>query len=105
MIYTFKQGAVIMDFSKKPQKVLQFLKRRYSSRSAVYAADQPTFITYKRRATVFLAGDWEAGCEMARSLKNSGYSVTLRVLPVPPYEATDLPGYEPFNYSPPGLFS
>jgi hypothetical protein len=97
-------GVVIMDFSNKPDRILEFLKKRYSSNGSVFALDQPTFITHKRRATVFLGSDWKAGVKLCRKLKNDGYSVTLRVLPVPHYEANDMPGYEPFNYWP-GRFS
>ena len=81
-----------MDFSKKHQRVLQFLKRRYSTKAAVFALDQPTFITHRRRATVFLGRDWQAGCELCRALINKGYSVTLRVKKLPEYALEPIPG-------------
>ena len=85
-------GAVIMDFSKKPEEILQYLKRRYSKTDAIFAVDEPTFVTSKRRAAVFLRRDWQAGCELGRLLKNKGHSVTLRVKKLTEYALEPIPG-------------
>lgn len=81
-----------MDFSKKPEEIIEYLKRRYSKKGAVFAIDEPTFITHKRRATVFLGRDWEAGVELCRVLKNKGYTVTLRMRKLPEFEFEPIPG-------------
>lgn len=81
-----------MDFSKKHQQILNYLKRRYSKTDAVFSLDEPTFVTSKRRATVFLGRDWQAGCELCRALKNKGYRVTLRVRKLPEYALEPIPG-------------
>lgn len=91
-----------MKLNRASGRLLAFLKRRYSTPAGLHSLEMPTFITQGRRATIFLGGDWQAGCELSRSLKNKGYTVTLRAMPLPSYEVTDRAGNESFGYDPEG---
>ena len=70
-----------MDLTKASQKQLASVRRKYGVSVSAGVEAQPTFITHRGQATIFLGTDWIAGCELARVLKRQGYAVTYRVRP------------------------
>lgn len=96
-LVAFRKGAVNMDTSQYSNEIRRYLTERYSSESGHY---EPFFVTSGRRATIYLGSDWLAGCKLSRALKNQGYTVTLRALPVPPFKARITDEFKSVNYSP-----
>lgn len=87
-----------MNFSKSSPEMLAFLKRKYSAPGSLYSPDQPTFITKGKHATIFLSPDWQAGCDLARSLLIKGYIVTYRTRRLPSYEIEHIEGAAPLRF-------
>jgi len=72
-----------------PPRLKAFFLRQYSRQKPYKTLMEPVFVTYKRRATVFLGSRFSDNLRLCRQLKNQGYTITLRKKPIPTFKVED----------------
>jgi len=82
-----------------PPRLKAFFLRRYCRRRPFKTLQEPTFITHRRRATVFLGSKFRDNLRLCRYLKNRGYTITLRRKPIPTFKVLDSATGETLKFS------